>query len=205
MAKALILVDLQNDFFPGGALGVQDGDKILPVIQKLLNQKWDAIVASKDWHPADHGSFADTHGKKPGDHVILGGVDQVLWPKHCIQGTVGAEFASGWDVTKIQKVINKGTDREIDSYSAFFDNQHKKNTGLEDYLRKKNITELYLAGLATDYCVKNTTLDALELGFRVYVIKEGCRAVNLQANDGERALDEMKKHGAHILNLCETY
>ena len=198
--KAFIVVDLQNDFLPGGALAVKQGNEIIPVIDKLLKAPFDLKIASKDWHPRDHGSFAENHGKKPGEHVTLAGTDQILWPVHCVQGTHGSEFAPGWDVSQIQKIIYKGTSAEIDSYSTFFDNGHRKSTGLQDFLKEKNITEIYLAGLATDYCVKYSALDACRLGFKVYVIQDACRAVNLLPDDGQKALDELRSAGVDILN-----
>jgi len=195
---ALLLVDIQNDFFPKGALSVHHADEILPAINQLLSFPFDVIVATKDFHPVNHGSFAEHHHKTPGEKVILGGVEQILWPTHCVQGTYGAEFAPGWHTEKIDKVFFKGTERTIDSYSAFFDNGHCKSTGLADYLNEHGITDIYVAGLATDYCVKYSVLDALKLGFNVHVIKEGCRGVNLNSNDTDIAISEMKVAGAKI-------
>lgn len=197
--KALILVDLQNDFMPGGSLEVKEGFDILPVVNKLLNYNFDVIVATKDWHPKDHGSFASNHHKHPGERVSLEGLEQILWPDHCIQGSRGAEFASGWDSHKIHKVIYKGTDKNVDSYSTFFDNGHRKSTGLFDYLKEHNIKDIFIAGLATDYCVKYSVLDATKLGFNIYVVEDGCRGVNLEAEDSKKALDEMRKVGAKII------
>lgn len=197
--KALILVDLQNDFLPGGALAVKKGNEILPIVNKLLNEKFDLIVASKDWHPEDHGSFAVVHQKKPGDIIDLHGLKQILWPVHCVQGSHGAEFASGWDIGKIEKIFLKGSDKDIDSYSTFFDNGHRKSTGLDVYLREKNIDEVYFAGLATDYCVKFSALDALDLGYKTYIIADACRGVNLQEEDSNMALKEMEEAGAKII------
>lgn len=198
--KALILVDLQNDFFPGGALAVNQAFEILPVINQLLHAKFDLIVATKDWHPRDHGSFAPNYGKKPGERIVLAGLEQILWPIHCVQGTHGSEFVQGWDVSKVDKVVYKGTDKDVDSYSTFFDNGHRKSTGLYDYLRSKQITDLYLAGLATDYCVKYSMLDAAKLGFdNIYVIADACRGVNLQPEDSELALKQMQEVGARII------
>lgn len=201
--KALILVDLQNDFFPGGALGVKGGDRILPSIQALMKLDWDVVVASKDWHPSNHGSFAASHGKKVGEKVILDQIEQILWPEHCVQGSLGAEFAPGWDNKKIERVFYKGTEKEIDSYSTFFDNERKKNTGLGDFLNQRKITDVYLAGLTTEYCIKYSTFDALDLGFNVFVVEDACQALNLSQGDGEKALNEMKKQGAHIIKLQE--
>ncbi len=199
MIRALLLVDLQNDFFPGGTLAVKEGDKVLPAINKLLSEKFDLVIASKDWHPPKHGSFASTHGKKPGERVDLSGMPQILWPDHCIQGTHGAEFAPGWDSSVVEKTFFKGTDKDIDSYSAFFDNGKKRSTGLGDYLREKNVSEIYLAGLTTEYCVKYSAMDAVDLGFTVFVVQDACRAINLKADDEKRAYEEMKRTGVHLV------
>lgn len=201
---ALIIVDLQNDFLPGGALAVKEGDKIVPLIDELLNQKFDAKVATKDWHPRDHASFAPNHGKKPGDVIMLEGIEQILWPVHCVQGSKGSEFAPGWDTKKIEKIFYKGIDKTIDSYSTFFDNGHRRATGLADYLKSKKISDIYIAGLATDYCVKYSALDALHLGFNTNIITDACRGVNLKPSDTEQALKEMQEAGAHLVSLQEA-
>lgn len=202
--KALLLIDLQNDFLPGGALPVKNGDSILPIINEMVHYPFDLIIASKDWHPSDHGSFTNNHeGKKTGDQINLGGLDQVLWPSHAVQGTSGAEFAPGWDTTEIDKIIYKGTDPLIDSYSAFYDNGHRKSTELETYLREKNVKEIFVAGLATDYCVKHSVLDALELGFRPYVIMEACRGVNLKPHDSSNAFALMQAGGATLISFSD--
>lgn len=193
--KALIIVDIQNDFLPGGALAVTDGDAVIPIINKLLEKPFDVKVASKDWHPEDHYSFAKTHHKQPGEKHL----DQILWPVHCVQNTSGSEFGSDWDSEKIEKVFYKGTDKFVDSYSTFFDNQHKRSTGLHDYLKEKQVQEIYIAGLATDYCVKYTALDALHLGYDTFVVVDGCRAVNLNSLDEVQALEEIQKAGAHLI------
>lgn len=201
---ALILVDLQNDFIPGGALAVSEGDKIIPIIDKLIKQDFDLIVATKDWHPADHGSFASNHpGKKPGDRVELDRLVQILWPDHCVQNTHGSEFAKGWDTNCIQMIFYKGTDKHIDSYSTFYDNGHRKSTGLGEFLTEKGIKDVYVAGLATDYCVKYSVLDAIKLGFNVYVIEDACRGVNLKPGDSQHALNEMRQLGAHMITSEE--
>jgi len=196
---ALIVVDLQNDFVPGGALAVNEGHRIIPLVDELLSLPFDVKVATKDWHPKNHGSFAQTHGKRTGDVIILQGIEQILWPTHCVQGSLGADFASGWNTNKIEKVFHKGTETHIDSYSTFFDNGHLHATGLEEYLRKKSVTDVYLVGLATDYCVKYSVLDACKLGFNTYVIVDACRGVNLKPQDTEQALQEMKAAGAHLV------
>lgn len=200
--KALILVDIQNDFLPGGALAVNQGDKILPVIDNLLTLPFDLIVASKDWHPKDHISFAANHKKNPGEKILLGNIEQILWPIHCVQETKGADFSPELDIHRISQVFYKGTDKTIDSYSTFFDNGHDKSTGLADYLRKQGVNALYIAGLATDYCVKYSVFDALQQGFKVFVVTDACRGVNLQPGDSDKALNEMKKAGA-ILTSSE--
>ena len=198
--SALILVDLQNDFMPGGALAVPDGDAVIPVANRLV-QSFDLVVATQDWHPPGHGSFASQHpGKNPGDTVELDGLRQELWPDHCVQGTSGAELHAGLDVRRITRIFQKGTDPRIDSYSTFFDNAHRKSTGLADYLKEKGVSEVYLMGLATDYCVKFSVLDAVELGLRANVILDGCRGIDLQTGDVSQAIDEMKAAGAVIVS-----
>ncbi len=196
--KALILVDIQNDFVKGGALAVPDGDAVVSVANKQ-SKNYDLVVLTQDWHPEDHGSFASNHkGHKVYDQIELGGLPQTLWPDHCIQDTKGAEFHPKLIVPKSVVIIQKGTDRKIDSYSGFFDNGHKKATGLNSILTEKEIKEVYIMGLATDYCVKFTALDAIKLGYRVYLIKDGCRAVNINPDDSDKAIEEMKKAGVVI-------
>lgn len=197
--KALILVDIQNDFVPGGALAVPEGDRIIPLVNRL-QKDFDLVVATRDWHPTNHGSFASNHtGTKPGDVVELNGLQQILWPDHCIQNTKGSEFVSTLDTSRIAKVFYKGTDPDIDSYSTFFDNAQRKSTGLENFLKGKGIKEVYIAGLATDYCVKYSTLDAIRLGFETTVILDACRGVNLQPDDSDKAVEEMKQAGVKIV------
>ncbi len=194
---ALIIVDIQNDFLPGGALGVAEGDQVVPVINTLQEQ-FDLVVATKDWHPAGHGSFAETHHKKPGEVIELDGIDQILWPTHCVQNTSGSEFAPGLHRDPIAKVFEKGIDPLIDSYSAFYDNKKRRSTGLAEYLKEQGVGEVTIVGLATDYCVKFTVLDALSEGFKVHVVKDGCRGVNLQPDDTKNAIEEMRQAGAVI-------
>jgi len=198
MKKALIVVDIQNDFLPGGRLAVPDGDKIIPKVNDLI-KKFDLVIATQDWHPVNHISFAENHkGKKPGDKITVEGVEQILWPSHCVQNTFGAEFAKDLLKDKFTAVIRKGTDPMIDSYSGFFDNARKKDTGLDDLLKSLNVSEVYIVGLATDYCVKFTALDAVSLGYKTHVIREACMGVNLKPNDTENALNELKKAGVII-------
>ncbi len=196
--NALLLVDIQNDFLPGGALGVPDGDKVVPIANRLQGL-FQLVVASQDWHPADHGSFATNHpGKRPGEIIELNGLQQILWPVHCVQGTPGAAFAPNLDTCRLARVFHKGTDPTVDSYSALFDNGHRKATGLGDFLKGRGVTDLFIAGLATDYCVKYTALDAVGLGFRTHVIEDACRGVNLKPDDVDRAIAEMKRAGVQI-------
>ena len=196
--KALILIDLQNDFMPGGALAVPGGDAVVAVANRLA-RRFEHVIATQDWHPADHLSFASQHpGKSPGDIVDLDGLPQTLWPDHCVQETAGAELRRGLDVGRIDTVIRKGGDRLLDSYSAFFDNAHRRATGLHEHLRGAAIDEVYLTGLATDYCVKFSALDAVGLGLRVRVIREGCRGIGLES--GARAWAEMAAAGVDVIS-----
>ncbi len=197
--KALIIVDIQNDFCPGGALAVKQGDQIVPLINKIQN-KFDFIVATQDWHPQNHKSFASNNGKKVGEVIELNGLKQILWPDHCVQGSRGAALVKDLVIKKIKQIFQKGTDPAIDSYSAFFDNGHKRKTGLDDYLKAQGVQEIYVVGLATDYCVKFTALDAVELGFKTNLIQDACRGVNLQEDDADRAIQEMKAKGVQIVN-----
>ena len=177
---ALILVDIQNDFCPGGSLAVKDGDRVVPVANEL-QKEFGLVVATKDWHPPGHASF------------------ETLWPPHCVQGTAGAEFAPALDTRRVAHVFLKGTDPAVDSYSGFFDNEHKRSTGLGDYLRAQGVTDVFICGLATDYCVKFTALDALRLGFGTTVVEDGCRGVEVNAGDSARAVEEMRAAGARIV------
>ena len=197
--KVLILVDVQNDFLPGGALGVPGGNEVVPVANRL-QPRFGLVVATQDWHPKGHGSFASTRpGRKPGELAELGWLPQVLWPDHCVQGTSGAAFAPGLEMNRVEAILRKGTDPAIDSYSGFFDNGHRKSTGLADYLRGRGATDLYVMGLATDYCVKFTALDALQLGFRTFLVEDGSRGVELSPGDVARAVDEMRQAGVQIV------
>ena len=178
-SSALILVDIQNDFCPGGSLAVKDGDAVVPVANEL-QKHFELIVATKDWHPAGHSSF------------------ESLWPPHCVQETEGAEFVAGLDTSRIARVFLKGTDPEVDSYSGFFDNEHKRATGLGDYLKERGVTDVAIAGLATDYCVKFSALDAVALGFKTSVVVDACRGVEVNEGDTARALEEMAAAGVNI-------
>ncbi|MCB0281811.1 MAG: bifunctional nicotinamidase/pyrazinamidase [Calditrichaeota bacterium] len=201
--KALILVDIQNDFIPGGALAVQEGDMVVPVANKL-QEKFELIVATQDWHPQDHGSFAANNpGKNIGDIIDLNGLDQIMWPVHCVQNSAGAEFHPQLNTKKISKVFPKGTDKSIDSYSGFYDNGHRKATGLAEFLKKHQVDEVFVCGLATDYCVKFTVLDALKEGFKTTLVSDGCRGVNLNTDDSQKAIEEMRKSGCNIINSSD--
>lgn len=201
--KALILVDIQNDFLPGGALAVPEGDAVVPVANALI-PNFDLVVATQDWHPPGHGSFAANQtGKQPGEMIELAGMPQILWPTHCVQHTPGAEFAPELNVAGIDRTFAKGADAEVDSYSGFFDNGHRIPTGLGDFLRERSVTEVYVVGLATDYCVKATALDAVNLGFATVLVTDGCRGVNLAAGDTAAALAEMRAAGVRLTNSQE--
>ena len=201
--RALILVDIQNDFLPGGALAVKDGDAIISVVNQL-QEHFDLVVATQDWHPADHGSFAANHpGQQIGSQINLNGLPQILWPVHCVQGTAGAQFSPTLQLSSGTPVFPKGTDPQIDSYSGFFDNGKRKATGLGDFLQEKGVKSVYVCGLATDYCVRFTAEDAHELGFETYVITDATAGVNLQAGDVERALQALALRGIHLITSKE--
>jgi len=175
---ALVLVDIQNDFLPEGSFPVHDGDQILPVVNELVMLPFSCIVATKDWHPANHGSFAALHNKQPGERIMLGGLEQILWPTHCVQNTPGAEFSPALDTSRIQEVFFKGTNRNIDSYSTFFDNGHRRSTGLGKYLKSKGVHTIYIAGLTTEYCVESSVRDAYDKGYRVFVIQDATHTID---------------------------
>lgn len=201
--RALIIVDLQNDFMPGGSLEVPQGHEVIP-IANAVQKHFDLIIATKDWHPEEHGSFAKNHpGHREGEVVNLAGLRQILWPRHCVQNSSGSEFVKDFDTSRITKVIHKGTDTQIDSYSTFFDNAHRRSTGLDQFLQEHNVEEVYILGVATDYCVKYSVLDARHLGYKTFVIEDACRGVNLKPDDSMKALEEMKSVGAEIIQSHE--
>jgi len=196
--RALIIVDVQHDFLPAGALAVAGGNEIISIIN-TIQDKFDLVIATQDWHPENHGSFAANHpGKKPGEMVELNGLPQVLWPVHCVQGSHGAEFSSSLSMNHVEAIFRKGTDSQIDSYSGFFDNGHRKSTGLAGYLIERGTPEVYVCGLATDYCVKFTALDAITHGFTVHLLEDASRGVELNVGDVERAVQEMREAGVVI-------
>jgi len=197
--NALLIIDIQKDFLPGGSLEVPKGDEIIPAVNEI-QEFFDLVVATQDWHPQDHGSFASNHpGKKPGDKVKLDGIEQVLWPDHCVQETEGSQFAEDLQMERVVKIIRKGTDPLVDSYSGFYDNKHKRATGLHEFLKEKHVDTVTVTGLAADVCVRYTTLDALELGYKVYLIRNATRAV-----EGDEALEktirELREKGAGIID-----
>lgn len=201
--RALVLVDIQNDFLPGGPLAVPDGDAVIAVAN-AIQPRFDLVVATQDWHPANHGSFADNHeGRVPGDVIELEELQQILWPRHCVQGTRGADFPAELQRNRWSRIFKKGTDPTIDSYSGFFDNGHRKATGLGDYLASRGVAEVYVMGLATDYCVKFTTLDARQLGLDTFLITDGCRGVDLQEGDIDTAISDMQKAGVVCITSRE--
>lgn len=197
--RALIITDIQHDFMPGGALGIPGSNAIIPIVNRII-PRFDHVIAVMDWHPINHVSFASTHCKHPGDIIRIGEVEQILWPVHCVQNSHGAELADGLHRDKIEAVFHKGSDSKVDSYSSFYDAARRRSTGLADHLLKRKLSDLYFVGVATDYCVLYSVLDALDLGFRATVIRDACRAINRQAGDEERALFLMAQRGARIID-----
>lgn len=197
--KALVVVDLQNDFLPGGALAVPRGDELIEIANRLM-PCFDIVVATYDWHPADHLSFASEHpGHGVGDVIDVDGLSQVLWPDHCVQGTHGGELADGLNRSAITKMFPKGTQRRRDSYSGFFDNGGSQPTGLGEYLQSQGVREVHVMGLATDYCVRASAIDAARLGFKTVLIEDACRGVELQKGDCQNAIDEMQQAGVELV------
>lgn len=198
IAHALIVVDMQNDFCPGGALGVKGGDEILPLLNATINES-EHVILTQDWHPKGHSSFASSHqGKEPYQSITMPYGEQTLWPDHCVQGTTGADFHPQLNLTRAQLVIRKGFRHGIDSYSTFFENDHETPTGLAGYLRERNIGAITLAGLATDFCVAFSALDAVELGFNTRVRLDLCRGIDV---NGSLALmlDKMRQAGVELI------
>lgn len=201
--NALILVDIQNDFIPGGSLAVPAGDEIIPLVNDL-QQSFELVVATQDWHPENHKSFASNHsGKIPFERILLHGMDQVLWPDHCIQGTPGAEFSARLNLKKVEGIFRKGMDPEIDSYSGFYDNGHKRSTGLAGYLRERKVTRLYVCGLAGDYCVFFTAKDALKENFETFIIEDATRSID--STGFEKAKDEILASGGQVIRSEMLY
>ncbi len=197
--KALLLIDLQIDFCSSGVMEVPEGDQVIGVANQLM-EVFDLVVATQDWHPADHKSFAANHPwRHPGQVIEWEGLQQILWPIHCVQHSFGAMFHPRLHRDKIDKIIYKGAHPDIDSYSGFFDNGYLNATELEDYLKAKKVTELYIMGLATDYCVGFTALDALKLNFKTFVIGDGCRGINLKEGDAQAMLERIETQGGKII------
>ena len=196
--NALLLIDIQNDFVPGGRLAVPDGNAIIPLVNALQPQ-FDLVVASQDWHPAGHRSFASSHpGHAPYTEIEWQGLPQMLWPDHCVQGTPGADFHPALDTHRVEAIFRKGTNPDLDSYSAFFDNGHRKATGLAAYLRGRGVTRVYLAGLAADYCVYFSAKDALAAGFEVVVLADATRAISAEGWAAAQA--DLRQHGGHVVS-----
>ena len=199
--KALVVIDVQNDFIPGGQLEVQQGDLIVPVINRL-QKYFDLVVATQDWHPQNHKSFASNHSnKKPFDEINLYGIKQILWPDHCVQGSKGAEFHPYLEINKIAAIFRKGMDPEIDSYSGFYDNGHQMSTGLSGYLKEKGITELHFCGLAADICVYYTIMDSLKEGFSATLIEDASRPLSIDVFN--RIKNELTNKGVRIISSHE--
>ena len=200
--KALVLVGLQSDFLAGGALPVPDGDAVIPMANQLqLVTDFRFVVATQDWHPANHRSFAANHpGHVPGDWVKVGKGRQLLKPVHCVQQSRGAELAPSLSMTRINKVIRKGMEPDVDDYSGFFDGDHANLTGLSDYLREKNVNKVYLMGLTIEHGIKATALDAVGLGFKTWVIEDGCRPAEPHSDPARQAVEEMTGAGVTLIS-----
>jgi len=198
--KALIIIDVQNDFCPGGALAVPGGDKIIPVINELTG-KFKKIIATQDWHPDSHVSFAMNHpGKNEYDVIEHKGIDQVLWPRHCVAGTEGAEIHPRLESKSFNLILRKGNNSEIDSYSAFRENDKKTVTGLDGYLKNLGVKKTYFTGLALDYCVFYSAIDSIELSFKTFVIIDGTRGIDSPSGNIDKAVSTMKEKGIEIIN-----
>ncbi|WP_187264270.1 bifunctional nicotinamidase/pyrazinamidase [Pontibacter beigongshangensis] len=201
--KALLLIDIQNDFLPGGALAVPEGDQVIPIANRL-QPHFDLVVATQDWHPANHKSFASQHeGKSTFEVVELQGLEQVLWPDHCIQGTAGAAFSEALNMQQVEAIFQKGMEPNVDSYSGFYDNGHLKSTGLADYLRGKQVQEVYVAGLAGDFCVYFTAKDALQEGFSTYLIEDACRPISPE--NFEKAKADVVAKGGKVVHSSKLF
>jgi nicotinamidase/pyrazinamidase len=196
--RALILTDVQYDFLPGGALAVSDGDTVIPVLNQIQD-RFDLVVATQDWHPEDHGSFASNHpGRSPFEIGELAGMEQVLWPNHCVQGEKGAGFSDELDMKRVEAIFRKGVEKNIDSYSGFFDNGRLKATGLAAYLKGRGVKEVFIGGLAADYCVGFTALDALGQGFDTTVIEDATKAIDAQG--WQRMKERIREMGGKIVH-----
>lgn len=199
--KALLLIDLQNDFMLGGSLAVKDGHQVVQVANRLITSgNFNLSILTADWHPPTHKSFASNNpGTKVGDLGELGGKPQCFWPDHCVWNTPGSEFHENLLTGRANLILRKGMNPEVDSYSALFDN-NGSSVGLSGYLNDRGVKEVYISGLATDYCVKFTALDCVKLKFKTYLFEDGCRAVNINPDDGVNAINEMKTAGVTVLH-----
>ena len=199
MNSALIIIDMQNDFCTGGALAVKDGEKIIKCINDA-QKEFETIILTQDWHPQEHSSFASNHGAEPYTNIEMEYGPQILWPDHCVQGSTGANFHKNLNTNKSDLILRKGSNPKIDSYSAFFENDKNTTTGLEGYLIKKDIKQLYLCGLAFDYCVFYSALDGVNLGFEVFVFQDLTKAIDL--NDSKKiAKKSMIEKGIKLINF----
>ena len=200
---ALIVVDVQNDFCPGGALAVSEGDQVVPVINKIA-PLFDVVVATRDWHPGDHVSFASAHdGHEVGEAIEVNGMEQVLWPDHCVQGSKGADFHPDLDTAPINLILHKGTRTELDSYSGFLETDRTTSTGLEAYLKGLDVSEVTVCGLATDYCVFFTAMDAVDAGFKTRLVTDAARGIDQPEGNIERTTGEMKDAGVTFVTSAE--
>ncbi len=203
LASCLILVDIQNDFIPGGRLAVRDGDAILPLVN-TLQREFRLVVATQDWHPQNHKSFASNHaGKHPFEVIDLHGLPQVLWPDHCVQNSKGADFHPALNMNSVEAIFRKGMDPEIDSYSGFYDNGARKSTGLAGYLRERKIRKVFVCGLAADYCVAYTAKDALKENFDTYIIADATRAIDAEGFNA--AAQEIMSAGGNIIESSNLH
>jgi nicotinamidase/pyrazinamidase len=201
--KTLIIIDVQNDFMPGGSLEVPHGNMIVPVINEVQSY-FDLVVATQDWHPKNHKSFASNHyGKKSFDKIVLNGVQQTLWPDHCTQGSYGAEIHRDIESNRIAAIFRKGMDPEVDSYSGFYDNNHQLSTGLAGYLKEKGAFEIYFCGLAADICVYYTILDSIHEGFSATLIEDASQPLYVEKFDDIKC--DIAKLGVHIVKSNEFY
>ncbi len=201
----LLVIDVQRDFCPGGALAVKEGDRIIPLINKIM-KKFERVVATQDWHPGEHISFVVNHkGKKVLDTVEVHGITQVLWPEHCVQGTEGADFHPDLDKRHFNLILRKGMRPELDSYSAFFENDKTTSTGLDYYLKGLGLNHVYICGLAMDYCVYYSAMDAVKLGFQTFLIEDAAQGVDLPSGSVANAIAQMKNAGVKVVGSSELW
>jgi len=198
MGKVLIITDVQNDFCPGGALAVSEGDTIIPAIN-VLSPRFERVIATQDWHPARHVSFAQTHGRREYEVIKVDGIEQVLWPPHCVAGTSGAEFHKDLNTENVDLILRKGTRPLLDSYSVFLENDKKTETGLHYYLKGLQLQDVYLCGLTTDYCIFFSAMDAKDYGFNVFVILDACKGIDMPEGSLPAAVDTMRNAGVHLI------